>query len=43
LISFYDYEDWQYNILMEPIIQRDKWRKGSQVCVTPKLLILWLE
>lgn len=28
--SFYDYEDWQYNILMEPIIQRDKWRKGSQ-------------
>ncbi|KAG0626476.1 hypothetical protein M758_2G129200 [Ceratodon purpureus] len=28
--SFYDAEDWQYNILMEPIILREKWRKGSQ-------------
>lgn len=29
--SFYDYKDYQYNVLMDPIVTEDKWRKGSQV------------
>lgn len=28
--SFYDYKDYQYNVLMDPIVTEDKWRKGSQ-------------
>uniref|UniRef100_A0A7I4D1B9 Uncharacterized protein n=1 Tax=Physcomitrium patens TaxID=3218 RepID=A0A7I4D1B9_PHYPA len=35
--SFVDKNDDQYNILMEPVISEDKWRKGSQwVALTRK-------